>query len=55
MTHHNHRQAAPLLKPIADIAASIGLGEEDLETYGRFKAKIRLEAIHRFQRRRDAS
>ena len=55
MTHQNHRQAAPLLKPIADIAASIGLGEEDLETYGRFKAKIRLEAIHRFQRRRDAS
>jgi len=55
MTHQNHRQAAPPLKPIADIAASIGLGEEDLETYGRFKAKIRLEAIHRFERRRDAS
>ncbi|MGE5844245.1 MAG: formate--tetrahydrofolate ligase [Syntrophaceae bacterium] len=55
MTHHNHRQAAPVLKPIADIAASIGLAEEDLECYGNCKAKIRLEAIRRFQRRPDAS
>jgi len=38
-----------------DIAASIGLAEDDLETYGRYKAKIRLEAIHRFQRRTDSA
>jgi len=55
MTQHNHKPAAPLLKPIADIAASIGLAEDDLETYGRFKAKVRLEAIRRLQRRPDAS
>ena len=30
MTLHNHRPAAPVLKPIADIAASIGLAEDDL-------------------------
>ena len=55
MTHHNHQKATPVLKPVADIAASIGLAEEDLEYYGRHKAKVRLEAIHRFQRRPDAS
>jgi len=55
MTHPNHRQAAPVLRPIVDIAASIGLAEDDLETYGRYKAKIRLEAIHRFQRRTDSA
>jgi formate--tetrahydrofolate ligase len=55
MTRHSHKQPVPVLKPIADIAASIGLAEEDLECYGRYKAKVRLEAIHRFQRRPDAS
>lgn len=55
MTRRTHQKAEPALKPILDIAASIGLAEEDLECYGRFKAKVRLEAIHRFQRRPDAS
>lgn len=55
MTRRSPGQAAPALKPIVDIAASIGLSEEDLECYGRYKAKVRLEAIHRFQRRPDAS
>jgi len=55
MTRHSRKQAAPALKPIADIAASIGLSEEDLECYGRYKAKVRLEAIRRFERRPDAS
>jgi len=55
MTRQTHQNAEPALKPILDIAASIGLAEEDLECYGRFKAKVRLEAIHRFQRRPDAS
>jgi len=55
MTRHKTRQAAPALKHIAEIAASIGLAEEDLEFYGRYKAKVRLEAIRRLQRRPDAS
>lgn len=55
MTRRKNRQAAPALKHIAEIAASIGLAEEDLEYYGRYKAKVRLEAINRFQRRPDAS
>lgn len=55
MAPHRTQQAVPAQKPIAEIAASIGLGEEDLETYGRYKAKIRLEAITRFQRRPEAS
>ena len=32
----------PALKPITEIAQSIGLGEDDLEHYGRYKAKVRL-------------
>ncbi|OPY84018.1 MAG: Formate--tetrahydrofolate ligase [Syntrophus sp. PtaU1.Bin208] len=55
MAYPKIQQETPVQKPITDIAASIGLGEEDLETYGRYKAKIRLEAISRFSRRSDAS
>ena len=55
MTRRNHRQTAPALKPVSDIAASIGLAEDDLEPYGRYMAKVRLEAIQRFQRRPGAS
>jgi formate--tetrahydrofolate ligase len=35
------------LRPVADIAAELGLGETDYELYGRHKAKIRPEALHR--------
>ena len=28
------------LRPITEVASSLGLGEEDLELYGRYKAKI---------------
>ncbi|MDR1961711.1 MAG: formate--tetrahydrofolate ligase, partial [Gracilibacteraceae bacterium] len=31
---------AAQLKPISEVAAQIGLGEDDLEHYGRYKAKI---------------
>jgi len=55
MNHNNHQKPAPILRPIADIAASIGLAEEDLEYYGRYKAKVRLEAISRFKRRPEAA
>ncbi|HYA14770.1 MAG TPA: formate--tetrahydrofolate ligase [Syntrophales bacterium] len=43
------------LRPITEIAASIGLAEDDLELYGRYKAKVRIEAIKRFERRENAS
>jgi formate--tetrahydrofolate ligase len=43
------------LRPITDIAASIGLAEDDLECFGRYKAKVRLEAIRRFERRENTS
>ena len=43
------------LRPITEIAASIGLAEDDLECYGRYKSKVRIEAIKRFDRRADAS
>jgi len=43
------------MRPIVEIASSIGLSEEDLELYGRYKAKVRLEAIRRFERRPNAS
>lgn len=43
------------LRPITEIASSIGLDEDDLELYGRYKAKVRLESIRRFERRPNAS
>jgi len=43
------------LKSISEIAASIGLAEDDLELYGRYKAKVRIEAIKRFERRENVS
>jgi formate--tetrahydrofolate ligase len=43
------------MRPIYEIAASIGLAEDDLECYGRYKAKVRIEAIKRFERRANAS
>lgn len=30
------------MKPIKEIAAQIGLGEDDIEQYGKYKAKISL-------------
>lgn len=33
------------MKPIKDIAQKVGLDEDDLELYGKYKAKISLEAI----------
>jgi formate--tetrahydrofolate ligase len=35
------------LRPIADVARDLDLGEDDLEPYGRHKAKVRLEAAER--------
>ena len=43
------------MRPIYEIAASIGLAEDDLECYGRYKAKVRIEAIKRFERKANPS
>src|SRR5207248_4829535 len=38
---------AAKLRPIADIAAELGLDDDEVELYGRYKAKIRLHALAR--------
>ncbi len=44
----------PRIKPILEIAESIGLSENELQFYGRYKAKVRLDAIGSFDRRADS-
>jgi methylenetetrahydrofolate dehydrogenase (NADP+)/methenyltetrahydrofolate cyclohydrolase/formyltetrahydrofolate synthetase len=39
------------MKPILDIAASLGLGPDDLDLYGKYKAKVHLDVIERFKDR----
>ncbi|HET7078961.1 MAG TPA: formate--tetrahydrofolate ligase, partial [Chloroflexia bacterium] len=46
-------RAAAML-PITDIAAQMGLDEDDLEPYGRYKAKIKLSALPKLQDRPSA-
>jgi formate--tetrahydrofolate ligase len=43
------------LRSIIDVASILGLMENDLELYGRYKAKVKLEAIRRFSRRNKSS
>jgi formate--tetrahydrofolate ligase len=38
---------AATLRPISEVAASLGLGEDDIELYGRYKAKISLAVFER--------
>ena len=40
-------QAAEL-KPILDVAASLGLGPDDLDLYGKYKAKVHLDVLAKF-------
>ncbi len=42
------------MQPIADIARSIGLEDDEIELYGRYKAKIDLSVIDRLKDRPDA-
>lgn len=37
------------MKPIIEIAESIGLEEDDLELYGKYKAKVKLEVLDRLK------
>jgi formyltetrahydrofolate synthetase len=39
---------ASTVKPILDIAASIGLTEDDLEVFGKYKAKVHLDVLEKF-------
>ncbi|MCX7983085.1 MAG: formate--tetrahydrofolate ligase [Syntrophales bacterium] len=43
------------MKPILEIARSIGLPDEDLELFGNYKAKIKLDVRDKFKRRPDAN
>jgi len=42
------------LKPIKEIAESVDLSENDLEYYGRYKAKVNLDVIEKFKDRPQA-
>ena len=42
---------AAQLKPILEIARSVGLTEDDLDLYGKYKAKVHLEVLQRLQDR----
>ncbi len=42
---------AAKLRPIRDVAAELGLSDDDLELYGKYKAKISLRALHRRDRK----
>lgn len=41
------------MKPIKEIAAQLGLCEDDLELYGKYKAKVSLETIERVKNQED--
>jgi formyltetrahydrofolate synthetase len=45
---------AAKLKPITDIAASLGLDSDDIELYGKYKAKINLDVIEKYEQRQGA-
>ncbi len=45
---------AAKLKPITEIAAELGLAEEDLHLYGRYVAKVSLDVLEKFKDRPDA-
>ncbi len=40
---------AAVMKPIKDLAAEIGLMEDELEMYGKFKAKVTLDVLNRLK------
>ena len=42
---------AATLKPIRDVAAQLGLTEDDLDLYGKYKAKVHLDVLNRLQDR----
>ncbi|MDU1308594.1 MAG: formate--tetrahydrofolate ligase [Clostridium perfringens] len=43
------------MEPIINIAKKIGLGEDDIELYGKYKCKISLDAIKRLENNKDGN
>ena len=41
------------MEPIINIAKKIGLGEDDIELYGKYKCKISLDAIKKLENNKD--
>jgi formyltetrahydrofolate synthetase len=41
------------LKPVTEVARDLGLAEDDLELYGRYKAKVHLDVLERLKDRPD--
>ncbi len=42
---------AAKIEPVLDIAAKIGLSEDDLDLYGKYKAKVHLDVLEKFKDR----
>ena len=42
---------AATLRPIREVAADVGLNEDDLDLYGKYKAKVHLDVLQRLQDR----
>ena len=42
-----------ILEPIRDVAAKIGVTEDDLEYYGKYKAKVSLDLLNRNKDKED--
>ncbi|MFQ6001419.1 MAG: formate--tetrahydrofolate ligase, partial [Anaerolineae bacterium] len=42
---------AAKLRPVLEIAEELGLGEDDLDLYGKYKAKVHLDVLERFKDR----
>ena len=42
-----------VMLPIKEVAAKLGIEEDDLELYGKYKAKISLEAIKKLDQNED--
>ena len=40
---------AAKMRPIVDVARDLGLGEDEIELYGEYKAKIHLDALEKRQ------
>jgi formate--tetrahydrofolate ligase len=47
-----HDGAETLLRPITEVARDLGIAPDHIETYGRDKAKVRLDALHAAQAER---
>jgi len=41
------------MRPIIDVAKELGLSEDDIEFYGKYKAKIKLDVLEKFKDRPD--